>query len=262
MGAGERIGQIMLQSAASMRTMKLLAALICCTGLAQADPPKIIRVLRNMSWADGRAYGNARAGISVLGATSVSGPSENWFIEMHTTFASVEDLDQRIPLPHSGPTYSDEILPASTTLIAIYRDSLSHRWDEAVKIMQRARYFMLTIYRIRPGTETGFATLMKMRRSHYESVNFDQPAICYQVMSGVMAGTYVFVTPLTSLKIFDDGLAKTPDGPRDPSAAEQKLASEVEVSHEYLLFRIDPQNSYVSDDFAAGDPDFWNRRAK
>ncbi len=239
---------------------KLLAAALACTVLAHADPPKIIRVIRNATWADGRAYGEPKPAVTVLGATSISGPSENWFIELHTTFATVEDLDQRIPVPRSGVPYSDEILPPSTTLIAIYRDSLSHRWDEAVKIMQKARYFMLTIYRIRPGTEAGFAALMKMRGSHYESINFDQPAIAYQVMSGVMAGTYVFVTPLVSLQTFDEGLAKTPDGPREPSAAEQKLAAEVEVAHEYLLFRIDPKNSYVLDGFAAGDPNFWNSR--
>jgi hypothetical protein len=242
--------------------IRLAAALIGCVALAHADPPKIVRVIRNVNWGEATAYRDNRPGITVLGATCVTGPSEAWFIELHTTFATVEDLDRRIPMGHSGLPYSDEILPPSTTLIAIWRDSLSHRWDEAVKNMQKARYFMLSIYRIRPGTDAGFAALMKMRRSHYESINFDQPAIAYQVVSGAMAGTYVFVTPLASLKIFDDGLAKSPAGPRDPSTAEQKLAGEVEMSHEYLLFKIDPQNSYVLDDFAAGDPDFWNRRAR
>jgi hypothetical protein len=245
-----------------MGRLRLLAALLGCAALAHADPPKIIRVMRNMTWADGQAYGQANAGINVLGAISISGPSEIWFIELHNTFSTVEDLDQRIPVAHAGVPYSDEILPPSTTMIAVYRESLSHRWDEAVKNMQKARYFMLSIYRIRPGTETGFAALMKMRRSHYESINFDQPAFGYQIMSGAIAGTYVFVTPLESLKTFDDGLAKAPDGPRDPSASEQKLAGEVEISHEYLLFRIDPQNSYVLENFASGDPGFWNRRAK
>jgi hypothetical protein len=38
----------------------------------------------------------------------------------------------------------------------------------------------------------------------------------YQITSGATARTYVFVTPLESLKTFDDGLARAPDGPRDP----------------------------------------------
>ena len=51
-------------------------------------------------------------------------------------------------------------------------------------------------------------------------------------------------------------------GWRNRPTAEQELAGEVEMSHECLLFQIDPQNSYVMDDFNARDTEFWNRRAR
>ena len=101
-----------------------------------------------------------------------------------------------------------------------------------------------------------------MRRSRLESINFDQPELAYQVISGLPSGTYLFLTPLATLGTFDDGLAKAPYGPRDGSSAENKLAAEVENGHEYFLFRTDPKKSYVPDDFVSTDPDFWGSRAR
>jgi hypothetical protein len=180
---------------------------------------------------------------------------------MHDSFASIESIDKAISLPHSVGLYSDEVLPPSTALIALYRPNLSHRSDEAVKSMTKARYFLLSIYRIRPGTQAGFIDLVRLRRSHFESINLDQPELTYQVMAGAPSGTFIFITPLASLKTFDDGLARAPEGYREV-AAEQKLTADVEIGHEYFLFRIDPRSSYISDDFAAGDPEFWNAKSR
>ena len=244
-----------------MRRTRLLAALLGCSVLAQADPPAVIRVIRNAQRSGNVGYAEARDSITVLGATSVTGPSETWSFQMLDSFASIEDLDRALSMVSTGAPYSDDVLPPARTLIALYRPNLSHRWDEATKIIPKARYFLVSIYRIRPGAQTSFADLVKMRTSRFESINFDQPEIAYQIMSGMPSGMFLFITPLVSLATFDDGLAKTPDGIRE-IAAEQKLAAEVEIGHEALLFRIDPRNSYVSDDFASADPDFWSSRPK
>ena len=229
--------------------------------LAQADPPTVIRVIRNAQRSGNIGYAEAKDAITVLGATSVTGPSETWSFEMLDSFASMEDLDKALSMMSTGVPYSDDVLPPARTLIALYRANLSHRWDEAAKIIPKARYFLVSIYRIRPGAQTSFADLVKMRTSRFESINFDQPEIAYQIMSGMPSGTFLFITPLASLATFDDGLAKTPDGIRE-IAAEQKLAAEVEIGHESFLFRIDPSRSYVSDEFASADPEFWSSRPK
>ena len=74
-------------------------------------------------------------------------------------------------------------------------------------------------------------------------------------------GHIPFLTPLISLKSMDEGLARTPpyaEALRDVSAtAGRKLAAETEIGHEYLIFRLDPRISYVSEEFAAEDPGFW-----
>lgn len=229
--------------------------------LAQADPPTVIRVIRNAQRSGNIGYAEAKDAITVLGATSVTGPSETWSFEMLDSFASMEDLDKALSMVSAGVPYSDDVLPPARTLIALYRANLSHRWDEAAKIIPKARYFLVSIYRIRPGAQTSFADLVKMRTSRFESINFDQPEIAYQIMSGMPSGTFLFITPLVSLATFDDGLAKTPDGIKE-IAAEQKLAAEVEIGHESFLFRIDPSRSYVSDEFASADPEFWSSRPK
>jgi hypothetical protein len=240
---------------------RLLIALIGCGTLVHADPPTLIRVIRNAQRSGNQGYAEAKDAITVLAATSVTGPSETWSFEMLDSFASMEDLDKALPMVSTGVPYSDDVLPPARSLVALYRANLSHRWDEAAKMIPKARYFLVSIYRIRPGAQSGFTDLVKMRTSRFESINFDQPEIAYQIMSGMTSGTFLFITPLASLTTFDDGLAKTPDGLRE-IAAEQKLAAEVEISHESLLFRIDPRNSYVSDEFASGDPEFWSSRPK
>ncbi len=242
-----------------MSRTTLFVVLVCCGALAFADPPTVLRVNRNPAAMDGRDYAEAKAAITVVGASSTSGPVETWLFEMHNSFASVEELDKTLGMQRSGVPYSDDVLPASQTLLGLYRPHLSHRWDEAEKSMPKARYFLVSIYRVRPGGQAGFADLMRIRRSRFESMNFDQPEIAYQIMSGAPSGTFLIITPLVSMKTFDDGLAKTPEGPRE-SSAEQKLAAEVEIGHESFLFRIDPRASYVSEDFAAADPEFWNVR--
>ncbi len=60
----------------------------------------------------------------------------------------------------SGITYSDEVLPPARTLIA--RANLSHRWDEAAKMIPKARYFWS------PFIEFGLADLVRMRMSRFE----------------------------------------------------------------------------------------------
>jgi hypothetical protein len=240
---------------------RLLVALICCGTLVHADPPALIRVIRNAQRSGNQGYAEAKGAITVLGARSVTGPSETWAFEMLDSFASIEDLDKALPMVSTGVPYSDDVLPPARILIAQYRANLSHRWDEASKMISTARYLLVSIYRIRPGTEAGFVDLVGTIKSRFESINFDQPQIAYQILSGAPSGTFLFITPLASLAIFDDGVAKTPNGFR-VSAAEQKLAAEVEIGHENFLFRIDPSHSYVSDEFASADPEFWRSRPK
>ncbi|HYL75508.1 MAG TPA: hypothetical protein VEU96_14950 [Bryobacteraceae bacterium] len=245
--------------------MRMLpAALLICFSFAQADPPTLIRVHRGAGIV--QPYVDGRTAVMVLGIASVSSLPEPWLIEAHDSFESIEQVDRALsnlsPVRDPGAPYeSDDILPSARTMTALYRVGLSYRPDEAEKVLPKARYLMVSIYRLRPGADPGFAELVRLRRARYDSINLDRPEIAYQVISGAASGTYLFLAPLASLKTLDDGLAKSPayaQGVRQAAATDgQKLAADVEIGHEILLFRIDPRMSYVPEDFASLDPDFW-----
>jgi hypothetical protein len=130
----------------------------------------------------------------------------------------------------------------------------------------RARYFQVSLYRIRPGTEAEFGELIRLRRATADAVNLDRPDLVYQVISGAPAGTFVFLSPIVSLRNFDDGVNPVPvvaEGLANARAKDgSRISSDVEMSREHLLFRVEPRISYVSNEFADADPEFWRGRAK
>ena len=252
-------------------TTKLIVLILGCWPIAQvwADPPVLLRVIRNVQDVDSsRTYTDARTAVNVLGMRAVSSLDEAWLMEMHDSFASIEEVDQALgstrPLRNSNgrnASPEDVLLPARL-LIALYRPVLSYRSDEAAKNLPKAHYLLISIFRIRPGNEAAFAEMVKLRRARRDSINLDRPEIAYEVVAGAMSGTYVFVAPLPTLKTLDDGLARTPAYAEGVRETGKRAAAETEVSQERLLLRIEPGLSYVSDDFASGDPAFWNRKPK
>jgi hypothetical protein len=250
----------------------IMASCVCAQG--PTDPPPIIQLTRKpgIGGKAVRPYADAKAAIDVMGITAMTGLPETWFMELHQTFGSLEDLDRGLtavtPLRLSddpADPLHDDVLAPSRTMIASYRPGWSYRPEQAIRMFPRARYFHVSIYRIRPGTESDFGTLVKLRRANLDSVNLDRPDIAYEVISGEPSGTFIFLAPITSLKTFDEGVANTPvyaEGLADArSTARAKLAPDTELSREHLLFRVEPRLSYVSDAFASVDPDFWRSKA-
>jgi len=247
-----------------MKTI-LLVGILAFGAAAQAptEPPPILQLIRRPGTviAPIRPYADARAAVDVLGMVSITGPPEAWQIESHQSFASIEDLDKAVgPI---APTQADP-LALSSTLIAFYRPNWSYRADQAIRLFPRAHYFHITIYQVRPHAENDLGELVKLRRISSDSVNLDRPDLAYQVISGAPSGTFIFLAPLASLKTMDEGVAETPVYAEAAAAARAKTANKVsadgEISREHLLFRVEPRMSYVSDDFAEADRQFW--RAK
>jgi hypothetical protein len=69
----------------------------------------------------------------------------------------------------------------------------------------------------------------------------------------------VFLAPLPSLKVLDDGWAKAPTYAENIPAESAKTGG---FTREHLLFRVEPATSWVSDDFASADPEFWRGKPK
>jgi hypothetical protein len=249
-----------------MKTI-LLAVLAVCAADAQSltEPPPLLRLHRRPGAASARPYADARSPVNVVGMAAVTGPPGTWLIEVHDSFASIEDVDKAIhPLLPSGAMddpgqSSGDILAGSRSLIAVYRPGFSYLPEQAVETLRKARYCQVSIYQVPPGSEPEFAELVKSRRIMFNSINLDRPDMAYYVLSGTVSGTYVFLAPLVSLKVLDDGLAKAPAYAKNVAAETVKTSG---MTRENLLFRVEPASSWVSDDFAAADPEFWRGKAK
>src|SRR5687767_986385 len=150
--------------------MRMLFAALIPVGLwAQVplEPPPFIQLVRKAGIATNivRPYSDAGAAIHVLGLTSVTGLAESWFVEAHYNWASIEDLDKALAatgyrsVESNVALMDDEVLAPSRTILASLRLHWSYRADHAIRLFPRARYFQVTIYRIRAGTEADFGEL-------------------------------------------------------------------------------------------------------
>jgi hypothetical protein len=241
-------------------TVVLLAS--AAAGQGPSEPPPLLEIIRIPGGAQAeRPYQSARAAIDVIGIASITGLPETWLIETHPNFASIEDLDLALrahsparPANQFGePLSADELLGAPRTLIATYLPNHSYRPGEATRSLPKARYFRVSIYRVKPGTIDFMNSLQSQRRRDYDEVNLDRPELAYRVISGAPAGVYLVLAPLTSLRQIDEGLLRLPSY-LEPAADQQ---SDNALGREHLLFRVDPQISYVSPGFAGGDAEYW-----
>lgn len=210
------------------------------------EPPVYFRFLRTSGRPDMplvHSYANAQADVTVLAAISISGALESWLIEAHDSFAAIEDLDRKL-----------NVETDARILIGLYLPNLSYRPDQAIRTLPKARYFSLTIYRILPGTDSIFAELIRARRAAFDAINLDRPEMAYRIISGAASGTYILVSPLTSLRMMDNGLARNPayaEAMTEGGASNRKLAADTVISRENTLLRIEPTLSRVPADFWA-----------
>ena len=244
-----------------MRVLLLGALTVGCAVAQLADVPPVIQITRKpgIESLSYRPYEQVKAQVEVIGLTSVTGVPETWMIEAHPNFMSIENLDKAI-VPTS--THDDLVAPRRT-MIGAYRADWSYRPQEAIRRFPYARYFHISIYRIRPGEDDALDEMMENRKRTFESINLSRPDLVYHIISGDSAGIYMVVAPLVSLKIMDDGMAALPAYAEPIAAAEAaagKKVATIELSREHLLFRVDPAISWVSDEFASSNRDFWREK--
>src|SRR5579871_5271939 len=188
-----RAARVSLCGECMMKTL-LVVGIVAMSAWAQgpSDPPPIIQLTRKpgIGGKPIRPYGDAKAQVDVVGLTAMTGPPETWLVELHLNYASLEDLDRGLtavtPLRTDGDAsdpFRDDVLAPSRTMIGTYQQNWSYRPEQAIQMFRRARYFVVSVYRIRAGTEADYGELVKLRRASQDSVNLDRPDICYEVIS-------------------------------------------------------------------------------
>jgi hypothetical protein len=252
-----------------MKTLALIAAFAFSTQAQtqQGEPYFLIRIVQSPIRPEGDGpigpYRISQPAVDVIGMNAITGTSQTWLIESHRSFSSIEATDKalsenRARLSQDG--FDEEVIAPSTRYIGLFRTGLSYRPQEAIKLLQTARYFQVTTYRIRPGADFDFAELIRLRKLAFDVINLDRPELGYRIISGG-SGMYVFLAPLPSLRSMDEGFARMPvyaeNLGRGGGQAGRQIAADTDATREHLLFRVEPQRSHVSESFAAADPDFW-----
>ena len=227
-----------------MKLTLLLSLLRPLSAQTLTLPPHLIRLFQFPSPEPPPLAAAPSAGIFLFAMSAITGQSESWTLETHNSFQSLEDFDAAQP---RSPK------PDARTLLALHRQNWSYRPDEAILALRKARYFQVSYYRTGLGSESEFAELLNARRASLDNLNIDRPFLVYQVIAGAPSGTYIVFSPLPSLKTFDE----VPRRVNNPRPAARPGA---DVTHENILFRLDPARSHVSPEFAESDPAFW--RAK
>lgn len=237
-------------------TLFLLASAVAVS----AQPWPLIR-LRQAPGSSPQTFENPKsapdAGVQVFGFSSLTGKPETWQFETHLSFAGIEEFD----LAANGMRREDP----SHTMVLVYRAAWSHRPDEALQALRKARYLQVSIFQVGLGSENDFASLLASRKARMDAINLDRPDLAYQALYGAPAGTVILLSPLASLKSLDEGVSRNSAAylrsTGSPSTrGGTNVAPTSELLQDNVLFRIDPRLSAVSDSTAEADPAFWRQK--
>jgi hypothetical protein len=217
-------------------------------------------------WA--RAFRRAKFPYYWMAWTTMTGPSEVYFVQNYKSWADYEKADKMIETT-SLKNESDmlesrdgELRASSRNMFLEYRKSLSYHGDQIN--MAKARYAVLTVYRLRLGRQAEFMEAAKKIFAAYEKSAYPYPVACYEVVSGAPAGTYHFVSFFDSLEPLDSiakyGAAMASAMGKEEAEKLQKSAADLFTSIERIHLRLNPKMSYVSTATEEVDPSFWRPR--
>ncbi len=217
-----------------------------------------------------RAFAKAKSPTHYLAMTSVSGPTEAWFISGYDSLAAWEKDTQN---NDSNPALSAELQSLSAqdgellsnvrSVVATYREDLSYR-PNGVNLGEM-RYFYVTTMRVRPGSD--YSEINKIVRAAHEKANIPEHWAVFQVNYGMLSGTFLIFEPLKSLADVDafaqtHGQAYRDAIGEDGAKKLRELTSAAVITSETNIYAFNPKMSYPSKETVAVDPAFWAPKPK
>lgn len=213
-----------------------------------------------------RAFAKANWPVHYLALTSMTGPSEAWFLVGYESLAAWEKDQQSIEGHAELKAEVDrlteqdgEMLSSVRSVVARYREDLSHRPGVSVP---RMRAFAITIVRVRPGHTQDYEDLRKIIKAAHEKAGVMDNHSVFQVVAGMPAGTFLVITPMRSLKEADDApevhgrTYQDAIGEAGRTRMRELVAAAV-ASAETDYFGFSPAMSYPSPAWIAADPEYW-----
>ncbi len=193
-----------------------------------------------------------------------SGPNEVWFLDAFASFAQLEDSDRLSSQVRSEiepvEARDGELRISTHSMTAVYRPDLSYLPENALTI-GKTRYVMIDTYHVRLGHEEDFTAGANTILNAYKRAMLESSELAYEVIAGAPNGTYLFLSPMASLKELDE----QPEREKaminamgsDSFRRLMKSQGDVFESMQSTLFAVSPSMSYLSKAMEDEDPGFW-----
>jgi hypothetical protein len=242
-----------------------------------APPPKVLAIFREFvkpgkggalhekaESAFVQAMTRAKWPTHYLAASSITGKPRVLFL---TGYDSFEAWEKDVQATQKNATLSaaldrasvadGELLSDSDSTALVYSDEYSLRSTVDIAHM---RYFEISLFRVRPGHEADWATIVKMVKAAYEKIP-DVHFATYYAQYGQEGSTYVVFTAMKSAAEVDQSFAQDKQflanmGEDGMKKFNDLLAAAIETS-QHNLFAFSPAMSYPRDEWIKADPDFW-----
>jgi hypothetical protein len=259
-------------------------ALACVTSGAavlraqdQSSPiPKVLLIDREMvkfgkdmahaknEAAFAKAFAAAKSPGRYLAVTTMSGPSEAWFLvgfDSYAEWAKSDLYDEQhkvdelvAPLMEKDTEYVAD----GNQVVATYNEKWSYR---PAMNMAEMRFFEVETIRLRPGHDQDWEDLVTLYKATAEKANIDEHDIFFEAHYGAPNGTLYIFTPRKSLADLDTAMAagKTFQDALGPDG-QKKWAQLIEASvaaDSTTLVRFSAEMSYAPDEWVKADPSFW-----
>ena len=258
-----------------------VVALPLTQATAQTPPPRVMLLVREEiktgkmpdhereSNRFAQVLAKANSPYHRIGMSPVAGnENEVMYIWGFDSFATLEksqiDIEQwatgryKAEFDAIAPPGGEDYHVSQRDMIAVLRDDLSY--NAPVKIGEM-RYMSVSTLRVRPGQYAAFQEAARMYQDAMKKGRVEDNYAIYQVVSGAPDGIFLVFSPMKSLAELDDYPARqkafmTAMG--DDIKKLDKLAAEALNPGDNAIYRFNPRMSYVSREFAAAAPGFWN----
>jgi hypothetical protein len=210
------------------------------------------------------AYEQAKSPYTYIALASMTGTGEVWFVSPFESHKAMEDSMKREEEPTLAAALAKlskadaEHISANRSILAMARKDLSYgAYPDTVK----QRFYEITIFRVRPGHESGFEAAAKAYGAATKRGAPQSSYRVYEVMAGMPSPTYLVFSSVTAYGEFDKAMADGEATMKAATAEERsvldKFMAEGVNNTETIRFRLDPTMSYASKEMRATDPAFW-----
>ena len=216
-----------------------------------------------------RGYSESKIPVYWLEWDSVTGPSGALYLNLFDSFEQAENAGASMGSglaanPKLAKMQEQLLLDNVTrlqTVFTLLREDLGY----GVVNFAKARLLRVTTIEVRPGHEGEFVEAARSIRAASERLRADVAWAVYEVNAGMPSPTFLFITPMRSMKEIDTAVARRDlyedtkgDGFQQRA---RKIARSAYATTESQIYSIGREQSHVSKEFAARDPEFWSPEA-